>query len=74
MSRVLCDDCGQPFKEEETVYQIRAGWVNEHGCFEPDEDVGLFHGNCWLEKQTIIRKLGEKGVSEQLSIDLLGAA
>ena len=55
----ICTECGDPFDDDEGVYQIRYGHV-VNGDFEPDSDVGWFHSGCWFERRRVTVELAEE--------------
>lgn len=46
--KVVCAGCGEVFKENDPVYEVRSGYINKDGEFVREDLVGqLFHtGKC----------------------------
>jgi len=54
-----CTDCWKPFPVGETAYLVIACEVDEDGGLVEEEDVGVFHGDCWIEASKLRRQSEE---------------
>jgi len=49
-----CSMCGKPLEVGSDVMQIRSGYINTDGEFEPDEDIANIHSKPCADKMLIL--------------------
>ena len=45
-----CEMCGKTVQADEHCYEIRYGYIDETGQFQPDEDVAVHCEECGVER------------------------
>ncbi|GAG03249.1 unnamed protein product [marine sediment metagenome] len=46
MCQIVCQTCQQPIQDDNTVLEIREGFV-ENGEFTPESELGYYHSECY---------------------------